>query len=77
MARTTSNMVELGTAAHPFSLPDPAGRTFSLDEVPAGEPVTSAKLRMYLYALGSGGNGQTVTVSPGDMAVSCRCPDCR
>ena len=32
--------------------------------VPVGQPITSAKLRMYLYSLGSGGNGQTVTVSP-------------
>ena len=39
MARTPSNMVELGTAAPSFSLPDPTGRIASLDDVPAGEPV--------------------------------------
>ena len=39
MARTPSTMVDLGTVAPPFTLPDPSGQTHSLSDVPAGAPV--------------------------------------
>ena len=39
MARTPSTMSPLGTPAPPFSLPDPTGSLFSLDDLPTGEPV--------------------------------------
>jgi peroxiredoxin len=32
MARTASTMLELGTEAPPFQLPDPDGRIWSLDD---------------------------------------------
>ena len=44
MARTPSTMVELGTPAPPFRLPDPDGVMVSLDDVPPGEPVLVAFL---------------------------------
>ena len=37
MARTPSTMVELGTAAPDFALPDPAGRVWRLAEIATGD----------------------------------------
>ncbi len=40
MARTPSTMPDLGTPAHPFSLPDAvSGQTVSLSDLPAGKPL--------------------------------------
>ncbi len=44
MASTPSTMVDLGTPAPFFRLPDPWGREFGLDDVPAGSPLLVAFL---------------------------------
>lgn len=44
MAQTPSTMVELGSRAPHFRLPDPWGREFDLDDVPDGSPVLVAFL---------------------------------
>ncbi len=44
MAKTPSTMVDLGTPAPFFRLPDPWGREFGLDDVPAESPLLVAFL---------------------------------